>query len=272
MGGQIPMPVRDASGMQGPLQWDGEKPYYLLDNGQKHYISPTEALGAKTAAQADGRPLDPRLERFLASTPAPSSQNSFAHTASWNPTTGTTDTATNWGGLGGAVLGGAAVAAPYVLPALAGAGGASGAATMPALSAPSAVLPTGTAGIIADSAAPFSAATAAATGPSLAATPFGPASSATPAAVPGAGLASGIPSAAGASPTSAWLTPLLKAAVPAVGALTAHATGTNGGMPPELQQLLALALKRQQEQQPLFDAVTHQALAGLPTYAQKGQG
>lgn len=48
--------------------------------------------------------------------------------------------------------------------------------------------------------------------------------------------------------------------------------GSGGGTPPELSALLADAMKRMQSQQPLFDSVTRQAQAGLPTYAQKGGG
>lgn len=43
-----------------------------------------------------------------------------------------------------------------------------------------------------------------------------------------------------------------------------------GGLPPEMQELLRLSMDRMRSQQPLFEAVTTQALAGLPTYAKQG--
>jgi hypothetical protein len=44
-----------------------------------------------------------------------------------------------------------------------------------------------------------------------------------------------------------------------------------GQMSPELQQMLQLSLQRMNQQQPLFDAVSKQALAGLPDYAKGGR-
>lgn len=44
-------------------------------------------------------------------------------------------------------------------------------------------------------------------------------------------------------------------------------SGPGGQMSPELQQLLQLSMQRMQSQEPLFQAVTKQALGGLPTYA-----
>jgi hypothetical protein len=41
-------------------------------------------------------------------------------------------------------------------------------------------------------------------------------------------------------------------------------------MSPEMEQLLALSMKRMQDQEPLFQAATRQALAGLPAYAKQG--
>lgn len=45
--------------------------------------------------------------------------------------------------------------------------------------------------------------------------------------------------------------------------------GSNGNMSPELQQLLAQALKRMSEQDGLFSAINAQAMAGLPTIYQR---
>jgi hypothetical protein len=44
-----------------------------------------------------------------------------------------------------------------------------------------------------------------------------------------------------------------------------------GSVPPEMQELLKMSMDRMRSQQPLFEAVSRQALAGLPTYAKGGQ-
>lgn len=46
--------------------------------------------------------------------------------------------------------------------------------------------------------------------------------------------------------------------------------GSNSNVPPELQQLLAQQVARNNYQNPLFQAVTNQAFMGLPTYARDG--
>ena len=40
-------------------------------------------------------------------------------------------------------------------------------------------------------------------------------------------------------------------------------------MPPELQQLLAMAMQRMSQQEPLFQSINAQAMAGLPTAYQR---
>ena len=71
---------------------------------------------------------------------------------------------------------------------------------------------------------------------------------------------------------------VLKAALPALAALAPKLFGPNsqtpgGGMgdgsiyPPELTELLRLAMERMRAQGPLFSAVTEQAYRGLPAYA-----
>lgn len=67
-----------------------------------------------------------------------------------------------------------------------------------------------------------------------------------------------------------WLGAALGAGAGLVGRMT------NPGVqpipvPPELQQLLTEATRRQMNQGPLADAVTQQALAGLPNYARGGR-
>lgn len=46
--------------------------------------------------------------------------------------------------------------------------------------------------------------------------------------------------------------------------------GGNAAMSPELQALLGLAMRRMQDQEPLFQSINAQALGGLPTAYQKG--
>ena len=60
-------------------------------------------------------------------------------------------------------------------------------------------------------------------------------------------------------------------ALPVVAALKNAPGGgsSTGSMSPELQQLLAQALKRMSEQDGLFSAINRQALAGLPTMYQR---
>ena len=69
---------------------------------------------------------------------------------------------------------------------------------------------------------------------------------------------------------------LLAAILPAMGALGGRLTGSPsptpfaGGdslYPPELTELLQLAMERMRAQGPLFSAVTEQAYRGLPAYA-----
>src|SRR2546428_705268 len=46
--------------------------------------------------------------------------------------------------------------------------------------------------------------------------------------------------------------------------------GADANVPPELRQLLAQSVQRQQYQNPLFQAVSQQAFQGLPAYARQG--
>jgi hypothetical protein len=46
--------------------------------------------------------------------------------------------------------------------------------------------------------------------------------------------------------------------------------GPDANVPPELRQLLAQSVQRQQYQNPLFQAVSQQAFQGLPAYARQG--
>lgn len=86
------------------------------------------------------------------------------------------------------------------------------------------------------------------------------------------GASAAVGTAAGASagiPT--WLKRLAQIAVPVATTAIGHQISqnqANAGIPPELRQLLTLAMQRMAQQQPLFEATTTQALRGLPTYAQ----
>jgi hypothetical protein len=84
----------------------------------------------------------------------------------------------------------------------------------------------------------------------------------------GSGFAGGLLS------VPAWLRPLIAAATGlGIHAATGGGSGTGlpGNLPPQFSDLLALALQRAQSQQPLFQAATQQAYAGLPTYAKGGR-
>lgn len=145
------------------------------------------------------------------------------------------------GGIGlGALLGGGAAAAGG-----AGAAGAAGAADVTGLG------PVAAAG-----------GTTAATVPaSLAATAGGGLTGATSAATIGATLKK---LAAAGIPVAALVQHLAGGGSP-------DGSGGTSGVPPELQQMLGLAMKRMSAQEPLFNAVNQQALAGLPNYAKGGQ-
>jgi hypothetical protein len=76
---------------------------------------------------------------------------------------------------------------------------------------------------------------------------------------------------------AAALPAIAKVAIPTL-AMAAGRSLTGGGnsgtaapgMPPELQQLLAMAMRRMTEQEPLSRAVNAQAYAGLPTAYKQG--
>lgn len=65
-------------------------------------------------------------------------------------------------------------------------------------------------------------------------------------------------------------------AAPLIGGVAGRLAGGGGGslppnVSPDLQALLAEAMRRMSYQQPLFNAATNQAFAGLPNYAKQGQ-
>ena len=62
------------------------------------------------------------------------------------------------------------------------------------------------------------------------------------------------------------------AAIPAIARQLGGGNGSGNGnasMPPELQQLLAMAMQRMSQQEPLFQSINAQAMAGLPTAYQR---
>jgi hypothetical protein len=171
----------------------------------------------------------------------------------------------------------AAVGGAMAIPALFGGGGgaaagagASGAAGGVGIGETGAV--TGLAG------SGFGGAAGAATLPSVATAPFagalpgGAASGSVPAATAGATGVGGILKAIASHPD------LLKALAAGGVGLAARATapqqpdlGSNSAVyPQELKDLLAMAISRMKDQQPLADAVNRQSLAGLPSYAKGG--
>ena len=96
-------------------------------------------------------------------------------------------------------------------------------------------------------------------------------------ALPGVGAASGMTGASAMSGAGGigsflsqnknWLAPVIGAGAGLMGRALTPQANTQVSMPPELQQLLTEATRRQMNQGPLSDAVTRQALAGLPNYA-----
>jgi hypothetical protein len=85
---------------------------------------------------------------------------------------------------------------------------------------------------------------------------------------------------AGAAGGGNWLSEnyrdLLRVGAPLGAAAVGRAMSNGGGagagsVPPEMQELLRMSMDRMRQQEPLFQAVSRQALAGLPTYAKGGQ-
>lgn len=206
-----PLPMRDAQGMQLPPQWDGNQPFYKLDNGGKRYLSPMEILGLRTAAQRDGTPVDPRVDAALGTQPtdnleqattAASGQTPDAglikSRGAWNDQKGKFDQGTNWGNIMAMGVGGA-MAAPLVMGALGGAagggaaGGGAASATIPTTSLAGGVA--GGAGALTPTAAFGAAGATGAAGAGAAAAAPALASS----TVPGAGVIGAVPGA-GATP------------------------------------------------------------------------
>lgn len=88
---------------------------------------------------------------------------------------------------------------------------------------------------------------------------FGPGGAGASSAPGGGGGGGGVPLA---------LKKLAAGAVPAIAGRVASGGG-GSQLTPELQQLLALAMKRMQDQEPLFQAINRQAMAGLPASYQR---
>lgn len=122
------------------------RPYWLTTTGRPSYLAPimaAEAAGlfspdaAATATTLHGAEAVQRLKAYAtangvtAANPSGNApRNTFAHQNNgWNPATGQYDVGMNQGGLGGAIEGGAAVAAPFALSALTAAPAAAGGAS-----------------------------------------------------------------------------------------------------------------------------------------------
>ena len=152
---------------------------------------------------------------------------------------------------------GAAVAAPALIGALGGAG-ASGAGS----GAASSVSPAATGGLSGVSMGMPSALPGA-----LSSVPALDASSAF--VGPTLAQAAGTGAAAGGFDWSKLIAPLIGAGVGTLGRV-AGSNATTSAVPPALTTLLNMAAQRAQYQNPLFQAVTNQAYAGLPNYAKTG--
>ena len=90
----------------------------------------------------------------------------------------------------------------------------------------------------------------------------------------GAGGAGGIGSFFKGLGGSDLIGPAVTAALPLLGRAfsggPASGPTTGGGFPPELNELLQDAMRRMRAQEPLFNAVSQQAHAGLPDYVKRG--
>lgn len=214
------------------------------------------------------------------------SNGPFTNPASWDQTTGTYDTSTDWGTLLGTAGVGALFAAPAIA-ALAGGGGGAAGAEAGAQSGVMSGLPGAMNSLPAAASAPVYT-TSSLSG--LAGTPI---ATAEPSAAPmasGAGpLASGetgmgaTQAAMNGAPASIAnvTSPLLGGnignlvkALTALGATLgghaiASAAGTNN-VPPQLNDLLNMAVQRQQQQQPIAQAVDQGMYSMLPNFAKTG--
>lgn len=207
------------------LKYDEQgRPYTVMANGKRKYISPVAVGGA----------------------PQEDTTSIFRSAPRWNPDSGEWDTPIDWGnilnlGTAAALTGGAASAF----------GALGGGAAMPALSSPASVLPAGAPSLLGG------ATTAATAFPALSA----PASvlPAGSAGLMGAGAASGLPSWLG--PVLSAAIPTLGRI--GSGGGSGGGPGGGPGASPELASLLEEFMRRQ-AQGPLADAVTAQAQAGLP--------
>lgn len=208
----------------GQMLYDEQgKPYFLMPDGTRNYVSPV-AMGGQAPADTTGI---------------------FHMAPQWNQQSGSWQTPFDFGNL--FALGTGAALTGGIANALMG----PGAAAIP--EAPMVTSSPGTAA-------------AAALGPGEGLGTAG--SIGVPAALSNAGVQAAVGGGgAAASGLSKWMGPLLAAAVPTVGrALTGPTTGSasTSGLSPAITQLLAEYLRRQQNQGPLSDAVTAQALGGLP--------
>ena len=166
---------------------------------------------------------------------------------------------------GGAALGGLGLAGLGPLGGLgasgaAGAAGAEGAAGVGAGGAAAGFLP-GFVGTVAPAAS-----VGAGAGGTLAG--LGGAAAAGAAGAAGSGAAGG--AARGLGSLATWLGPAIGAGASLIGSRLTNNPMAN--VPPELQQLLQESVRRSQYQNPLFNAVTDAAYAGLPTYAKQKKG
>jgi hypothetical protein len=231
--GSVKMSADRGGGFAPPWVWAGAIPPASGDDPD------SQALRIKLSTPASD-PSSPWNAMYQGGGP-------FTKHSAWDSQNGTYEGGTDWGTLLGTIGVGSMFAAP-AMASLFGGGGASGAAA------------SGGAAGITDLGAVSPA-------------EFGGAAAAT---MPTMGAGSGVAGAVGSAATAAGG----KAINPIVGALTslasalggkaiASATGANN-VPPQLSQLLDMAVQRQQQQRPIGQAVDQGIYQMLPNFAKTG--
>lgn len=279
-------------------------PFQISASGKRSYIPPAAAatadasnpVGAKLRAWANGQGAT--YENPGAATP----RSGFAHnTGTWDSNTGEWDGGNFFNtSLGGLILGGGAMAAPYAIGALSGLGGAGGAAdaavanaaaagTGPATTAATtaATIPTtmgiadagalglpatsglGSMGAIGGAAGAIPTTMGLASGDGVGTNVGQPSMDDIGGLVGGSGIGggNGFPTSLLTDPK--W-SPLLKTLAGVGGLLGGKYLGdqaSQNAVPPQLTQLLDLAMQRANSQTPLFNATQKGFYDMLPTFA-----
>lgn len=228
------------------IQFDeAGKPFWTTQSGKRSYLPPASAAqsGNPRAVQWAASQGEVIANGQQQTTAAPSA--TFAKSqGAWNPQTGQFDQGMNMSGLGGAITGGAALAAPLVIgPAIANAlGGSAALGSFDA--APSISSPVGAANAqaLGATAAGGNVATGASGGGGL------------------AGMLKGL-----VSPQN--IPQLVGLGTSLLGGLTGG--GSGGGSNPDLDRMRAITEARMRRVDPLHQAITSLAMSRMPTAQQR---